>query len=87
MIHFSSLLVPFKNIFKTHMLTLTHKAKNKWLLRGHWEITQKYSEFDRLKILTGICPSNQLPTSVYCIPYSKLLVKKKIGVPFPKSLI
>ena len=62
------------------MLTLTHKAKNKWPLRSHLKLNQKHSNFGMLRISIGICLFNQLPASVYCIPYSKFLVKKKIWV-------
>jgi hypothetical protein len=38
-----------------------------------------------LRISIGIYLSNQLPASVYCIQYSKLFVKKKIGGAFSEK--
>ena len=61
------------------MLTLTLNAKIKWLLGGHSELNQKYGNFNMLIASIGFCLFTQLPASVYCIPSSKLLVKKKIG--------
>jgi hypothetical protein len=78
MIHFTSLLTPFKAILKTRMLTLTHMDKNKWLRRGHLESDQKHSDFATLRKFVGICLLNQVPASIHCIPYSRFLVKKKM---------
>lgn len=69
------------------MLTLTHKAKNKWLLRGHSELNQKHSNFDILRMFIGICLSNHCQRQYTVYRIQNCLSRKKIGVPFPKSLI
>jgi hypothetical protein len=66
------------------MLTLTHQAKNKWLLRGHSELNQKHSNFDILIISIGIYLSDHCQPRYTVYRIQNCLSRKKLGSLFPK---